>query len=336
MIFTFADENTDFFVLKRKGKSRVIIKDTPKIREEIKNAVSFGLDVTVYAEPNTYDKAFELTDFCGKIKYAEKEIKYTGVQDLECLKRHLGDAFCLISGIMIPMPHTVNPIYNAEMEKLCSFGADCDEFLYELFDSERKISRIRSWYYENLEKYVINNYMEPQKRLLLKLGKRTIFDIGKMDMQYDLAERMINPISLSKKGFSLGIKSGRSYVSYSRKVRGKGKPILVVNPTRGVMERYVRGEVKGKQNRLETPALVAATEGEYLCEMLERCGYSYHIADEFFFGGRKRFTDYESILVSDGCLFTESEERHIKDLEKSGIKINPTDLLRELARKGEE
>lgn len=282
-----------------------------------------------------------LCQHAGKIATQNGEIRYVSTKDL---KGALQDD---VRGFIVPVPEISGPIWNKSLAKLCKVDVENTEILYQLFDEEIEISSVRSWYYTNLSKYILRTYILPIERFCKSIGKEIIFDLGNIEMQYDLMRNMINPDMLKKSGLSLLIHksgnvekelgfSGEDFVINGERIEQVTKTdakILLIKPTRGVMERFIQGEIKSRPNRLETPALSSAVESTYYCDMLAEAGYEFDVTDEFHLP--KDLKKYENILICKSCLFTEREKKKIDKLGKYGVKINDRDLICKLMQKGE-
>ncbi len=282
-----------------------------------------------------------LCQHAGKIATQNGEIRYVSTKDV---KGALQDD---IKGFIVPVPEISGPIWNSRIAKMCKIDEENNEILYELFDDEIEISSVRSWYYTNLAKYILRTYMLPLKRFCKSIGKEIIFDLGDIEMQYDLMRNMINPDMLKKAGLSLLVHksenvekelgfSGEDFVvvgdSIERVTKADAK-ILLIKPARGIMERFIQGEIKNRPNRLETPALSSAVESTYYCDMLAEAGYAFDVTDEIHLP--KDLKKYENILICKSCLFAEKEKKKIDKLQKYGVKINDNELICKLMQKGE-
>ena len=282
-----------------------------------------------------------LCQHAGKIATQNGEIRYVSTKDL---KGALQDD---VTGFIVPVPEISGPIWNKSLAKLCKVDVENTEILYQLFDEEIEISSVRSWYYTNLSKYILRTYMLPIERFCKSIGKEIIFDLGNIEMQYDLMRNMINPDMLKKSGLSLLVHksgnvekelgfSGEDFVINGDLIEQVTKidaKILLIKPTRGVMERFIQGEIKNRPNRLETPALSSAVESTYYCHMLAEAGYEFDVTDEFHLP--KDLKKYENILICKSCLFTEREKKRIDKLQKHGVNINDNELICNLTQKGE-
>ena len=340
-IFTFADDSTDFGFLNKQGISGVIIKDTEKISENIKKAAACEMNIWVMITSKTEEKTGKLSYHDSGIFTEKGKITYVSLRNIRILMSKIGSAINEVTGFILPVPLVDGPMLPGSLEK------EMIQDLYCLFDGETKISPMRSWYYTNLEKHIIENYMKPQKELLENRGKSIVFNIGRQDALCYLARRMINPVTLKREEFSVGVEcnttsrvsgveNGDFLIADKGAVRIEALEdvrILLVKPTRGIMERYVQ---QGKPTRLETPALVAEIEGEYYSDMLTRKGYSFRVADEFSFEKEIDFSEYEHILICPSCLFSETGMDVLERLKNTGIKINCQDLISDLAIEGEE
>jgi len=322
-IFTVSDNDTDFRKLKKQGVCVVLSEATKSLGENIKKAASCKLDIWVKVPAKTRNKVQVLVPHAGRISVVEGSVKYVGVKDLKRIIADVGSVIDNVAGFIIPVPQFDGPIWSLRIEKLLKTGLD--EMLYELFDEEKEVSSVRSWYYSNISRYIAEKYMKPQREYLENLGLRAVFRMSEVGTHHIFENVMINPLMSEREGFCVADGDG---IFVDKPKRPK---ILLVKPTRGVMERYIHRQIK--PNRVETPALSAMIEGVYYCDMLARCGYSYDVADEYSFDENGKVGSYKHIIVCESCLFSETE---IRQLKKSGAKINDQKLMSELSIKGEE
>lgn len=307
-----------------------------------------GRDSKILRIPaNTIKPVKVLCQHAGRIATRDGEIRYVSARDLKKLMKDMGSQAENIHGFIVPVPKVSGPVWNNRLAKMS--GEICEDMLYQLFDPDIEKSSIRSWYYETAGKYIMKTYMLPLKRLAKSMEKEIIFDLGNIEMQYDLMKKMINPAMLKKAEISIAVHkngnvekelgfSGRDYVineQFLERTVKKDAKILLITPTRGIMERFCQGEIKKKANRLETPALLSAIEGVYYSDMLEGKGYSFDVTDEFHLPKMSDLKEYENILICKSCLFTEKERKKIDKLQKYGVKINHKDLICDLTQKGE-
>lgn len=285
-----------------------------------------------------------LCQHAGKIVTQNGEVRYVSVKDAKSvLQENVG-------GIIVPVPTISGPLWNARLAKMCRLEEDNNDILYELFDDEIEVSPVRSWYYINLAKYILRTYMLPLKRLCKSMGKELIFDLGCIDMQYDLMKVMINPGLIKRAGISLAVHknggnienelglSGKDFIVNGDKLERVAKneaKMLLIKPMRGVMERFVQGEIKEKPNRFETPALSAGIESVYYCDMMSDAGISFDVVDEICLPKERDLRKYEDILICKSCLFTEKDKKKIDKLQKYGVKVNDGNLIFSLMKKGE-
>lgn len=282
-----------------------------------------------------------LCQHAGKIATQNGEIRYVSTKDL---KGALQDD---VTGFIVPVPKISGPIWNKSLAKLCKVDVENTEILYQLFDEEIEISSVRSWYYTNLSKYILRTYILPIERFCKSIGKEIIFDLGNVEMQYDLMKNAVNPDIMKKAGLSLLVHkngniekelgfSSEDFVISGDSLKRVTKPdakILLIKPIRGMMERFIQGEIKSRPNRLETPALLSGIESTYYCNMLADSGYAFDAADEMHLP--KDLKKYENILICESCLFTEREKKRIDKLQKNGVNINDNELICKLQQKGE-
>lgn len=285
-----------------------------------------------------------LSEQAGKMATRNGEVRYVSPKDLKGAVKNIKGK------VIVPVPEISGPIWNAGLAKMCKMDVENTEILYELFDDETKISSVRPWYYINLAKYILRTYILPLKRFSKAMGCELILDLGNIEMQYDLMKKMITIDVLKKSGLSLLVHkesgnvekelgfSDNDFVMKGNVAEGVTKEdakILLIKPTRGVMERFIQGEIKKRPNRLETPALLSAIESVYYCDMLTKRGHIFNVADETCLKRENDLKRYEHILICKSCLFTEREKKKIDKLRKWGIKINDSELIASLTEKGE-
>lgn len=305
-------------------------------------------ETIVKLSANTVKPIKVLCAHAGRIAIDDGEVRYVGVRELKKLLKDADGFGDKIRGFIVPVPEVNGPVWNDRLARM--LGQDYDEILYELFDQELEISHLRSWYYETVGKYILKSYMLPLKKFTESIGKEIIFDLDGIEMEYDLMKKMINPALLKKAGISMAVHkesreapkelgfSDKDYVisgDYLVKEKNNNAKVLLIKPTRGIMERFVQGEIKSRPNRLETPALLAAIESVYYSDMLTEKGYSFDTTDEARLPKMSDFSKYENILICKSCLFTEKERKKIDKLQKYGVKINDKDLICDLTQKGE-
>ena len=306
-------------------------------------------ETIVKLSANTVKPIKVLCAHAGRIAIDDGEVRYVGVRELKKLLKDADGFGDKIRGFIVPVPEVNGPVWNDRLARM--LGQDYDEILYELFDQELEISHLRSWYYETVGKYILKSYMLPLKKFTESIGKEIIFDLDGIEMEYDLMKKMINPALLKKAGISMAVHkesreapkelgfSDKDYVisgDYLVKEKNNNAKVLLIKPTRGIMERFVQGEIKSRPNRLETPALLAAIESVYYSDMLTEKGYSFDTTDEARLPKMSDFSKYENILICKSCLFTEKERKKIDKLQKYGVKINDKDLICDLTQKGED
>ncbi len=290
-----------------------------------------------------------LCGHAGRIAIDDGEVRYASVKELKLLLKNIDSFKDRIRGFIVPVPDVSGPIWNDKLAK--RLGEDCDDILYELFDPEIEKSHLRSWYYETVGNHILRTYMIRLKKFADSIGKEVIFDLGTVEMQYDLMKKMIIPGLLKKAGISMAVRkesgniekelgfSDKDFIiseGFLTKVEKDDAKILLIKPTRGVMERFMQGEIKRKPNRLETPALLAGIEGVYYSDMLTEKGYSFDVTDEIRLPKLSDFAKYENVIICKSCLFTEKETKKIGRLQKYGVKINDKDLICDLTQKGED
>lgn len=308
-----------------------------------------GADKTMMLlSANTVKPVKVLYPHAGRLGTDDGEIRYVSVRNVKKLLKDMR-SFKDVEGFVVPVPEMSAPIWNDKLER--GLGQYCDNVLYELFDQDIEKSSVRSWYYETLTRYIINTYLRPLIRFFKSIDKEVIFDLGRAGMQYDLMKKMICPDLIRKSGISvavhkesgniekeLGLGNCGFVISGDEIARVEGSDnakILLIKPTRGIMERYCQGEIRNKANRLETPALLAGIESVYYCDRLLEKGYSFDVVDENRMPKISDLVKYENILICNSCLFTEKETKKIDKLHKIGVKINDRDLICDIMEKGE-
>ena len=292
---------------------------------------------------NTVKSVQVLCRYAGRISTENDYVRYAGIKDLKPLLKEG------IDGFILPVPKINSLIWDTKIARMCKME-EPDDILGELFDSDVEISSVRSWYYINLSKYILRTYILPVKRFCKREGKELIYDLGNIEMEYDLMKTGINPAMLKKAGISLlvhkvygnaekeiGLSDADFIMDGDCAYRDTkyNADILLIKPTRGVMERFVQGEIKNRVNRLETSALSAAMESVYYCDMLTKKGHIFDVADEMHLPKESELRKYEHILICKSCLFTEKEKKKIEKIQKYGVKINDSELIFSLMEEGE-
>lgn len=307
----------------------------------MRNKADADLNNMIMLSANMVKTVPVLCQHAGKIAIESGKVQYVSIKDVKSVVKD--DT----RGFIVSVPKIDGPIWNKTLAKMCKLDAENVEILYQLFDDEQEVSAIRSWYYTNLSKYIVRTYMLPLKRFCKSVEKEIIFDLGNVEMQYDLMKNAVNPDIMKKAGLSLLVHkngniekelgfSSEDFVISGDSLKRVTKPdakILLIKPIRGMMERFIQGEIKSRPNRLETPALLSGIESTYYCNMLADSGYAFDAADEMHLP--KDLKKYENILICESCLFTEREKKKIDKLGKYGVKINDRDLICKLMQKGE-
>ncbi len=364
----FTDEKySDFKNLKNKGFTGVIFEYGENIEEKILLAATSGLEIWILLSRKESIPFSHLLNIGGRMSIEEENV-YAVMPELigEYLSK-LDECAEKVTGVIIPLPDVRGIIWSDSLEDECErLEIDKNECLVDLFVEENIESAYRSWYYERAEKIIINEFLLPVKKCAETYGKRVSFDIGKIETQYDLAEKFVNPFRLVEEGLSLSMRWGKENSSEAKAMvlsmsdeslnilaeecfdeslenKTSEENILLIKPSRGVMERYVRR--KKKKYRTETPAIVAAMDGTYYTSMLFEKGFNFNQTDEF--GVEKYGTvedgkiklgdrEYNRILICDSCRFSDKGMEILTNAEKSGVKINDKDLMSILWSEAEE
>lgn len=346
--FTFADINTNFPKLTKEGITGAILSDNEQLVETVKACKDFGIEVIIRLTPDKSNPIKMILPDGERTAFSDKIIRSVSLRGIKNVLNKLGNSERAVSGFIIPVPEINFPVWSNALERMCRFETQYNDILYELFSDETEVSNVRLWYCENVQKYIMKRYMLPQKNFLESIGKRAIFDIGKAEIQYDFKRRMINPLILKEKGYSLGfhplgateemgLECGDllMYNDYCEQIEDKvDREILMVKPARGVMQRYVWDEPE--DSLVETPSRILAFESVYYCDMLRRSGYAFDVCDEYSFKKAEAFKKYKHILICPSCLFLKRELKVIEQLKGAGITVNNEKLLTELSQKGEE
>lgn len=349
--FVFLSEERDFASVKREGTSGIFMKMPLKSAEEVKNAAECGLKVWIVADCSVETEVEYLTDFAGRVKPEPGRCRIVTRDSFEKLIAKSVSILEYVEGFIIPAPVFDMPVWD---DSLGSY-----EDLYVLFDEYTEISPVRSWYYERAGQYIVSRYFAPVYALAKKVGKKISFDVGPGAIQYDFAKRMINPIRLINEGFSVvfreesaeiaaiaGLSRNGSFIINEEAAAGvritheiSGGKILLIIPTRGIMERYAVPQKK-MSVRPETPATVAAAEGVYYCDKLFRKGYMFTAVNEFVLensayceNGKLVISGerFDIALVCGACLFSEKGRDILNEAQNAGVRVNDGGLIAHLA-----
>jgi len=323
-----SEKHTDFQLLKIEGEDKTFIR--------------------LWADTKKSVQA--LCQHAGKIAVESREVSYTSVKDV---KRFIKDNEAIhkkSNGYIFSVPKISVPVWDTRLAKMCKMDEEDAEMLYELFDEEIEISSVRSWYYTNMAKYILKVFICPLTKMCKNMEKEIVFDLGNIEMQYDLMKKIIDPFTLKKAGITLAVHkddgniekelgfSDSDFIIYGDTLKRATKEdarILLVKPARGIMERFIQGEIKERPIRLETPALLSGIESVYYSDMLTEHGYSFDVTDEIHLPKENDLKKYENVLICKSCLFTEKEKKKIDKIQKYGVKINDTELICDLTQKGE-
>lgn len=365
-------KDKDFKALKDSGFTGVVFDYNEDVKKEVTSASECGLEAWISLNKKESIPAGYLSNIGGRLSVETKTADVVTPDVMEEILLGIDSDCCgKIDGFVVPVPDIYGIIWNDSLDEECQkFGIDKNDSLIDLFVEENPVSTYRSWYYERAERLILKEYLIPLKELAESYGKKVSFDIGEMETQYDLAEKMINPFRIVEDGILFTIRSGKGN-SFEAKsmILSLGEDnfniiaedcdllkeflnentcdnkadILLIKPSRGVMERYIRRR-KAKY-RTETSALIAATDGTYYTNMLFEKGFSFHSTDEFGIekhgvgkDGKFEFKgrEYGKILICDSCRFSDKGMEVLKNAEKSGVRINDEGLIRALQSDLEE
>lgn len=377
LFFGLAKDNTEFEIVKISGFSGVLLDMTENLKQNIKKASESGLCVWIKVNSTENMQITCLENIGGKASEVDGEINFVSTDFLDRLLEGLGDeGFSLIDGIIVPAPSISGVIWNDVISEECEkCGYDIYDGKTEILDEEKVESVFRAYYYEAAEKYILSEFLMPVQNRATELGVKLCFDIGAMEIQYDLASKMINPFRLKEAGMSVAVTKGRGNNSelsaFFNSFEAEGTDVfitdgsdcmncrpdiivspclcktsqkscdadvLLVKPTRGVVERYIR---KRSRLRLENPAIVAALDGTYYADMLFEKSVDFVSTDEaglekygaskngkFLFRGKK----YSQLLICDSCKFFENGIGIIRKAESDGVLINDKALINAITK----
>ncbi len=382
LFFGLAKDNTDFRIVKEIGFSGVLLDMTANLKKNILAADREGLAVWVKVNETEKKEITCIENIGGRATETNGEIYVVTEKFLDNMCSLIGDvSFSQIEGFVVPVPEFSGTLWNDTIEKECEkYGYDIYDGRMELFDEEKIESTFRAHYYEAVEKYVLSKYLIPVKTWASTLGKKVSFNIGTMQTQYDLAVKMINPFRLAEEGLSVAVtksvgndfetaamlnsfgkESENLFLSdggdcdiFSASIIVSSSPfrcdnkncdadILLVKPSRGVMERYIWK--RSKSVRVESPALIAAMDAMYYTDMLYEKGIGFTSTDEFgiekygdskkgffVFKGKK----YNQVLICDSCRFSDKGIKILSKAEKDGVLINDKTLTDAILEDWEE
>ncbi|MBO5059650.1 MAG: hypothetical protein J6C82_01885 [Clostridia bacterium] len=364
-IFAFSGDDSDISALLGKGFCGALMSMQDISDENVRKVKACGLEVWIYADAQEVGAEYLCCE-AGRVSSYDGMGKVANVETLERLESEIGDIlFDEVVGFVVPLPYFDAPIWNDELNEMCGFSYEAYELLFALFDSDTEISPVRSWYYERAESYIISKYVLPLSAWAKEKGKKISFDIGKTESEFDFPLRMISPIRYPEAGLSLTVRGHCStemsaLFSTFSEIDGifaaenieedadfsdiGTAELLLIKPTRGVMERYAR-ETRKMKCRMETPAVVAAAEYAYYCNMLYKKGIAFDVADEFSIERMGKAEDgvltfdgrgYRNILLCDSCIFSKNAIEILKNAQANGVCINDEALIKFLDSEPEE
>lgn len=287
----------------------------------------------------------------GKISISEGKISTVTPSMIEEVNA-LGD----FDGLIVPLPISQELLWNEEAGAAVQGLGE----LEDIFNRDIAESCIRTFYYEEVEKHLISEYITPLCEKAADLGKRISFFVGDGEIQYDFLP-VINPIRLIMEGISLtfGTCSAETALMCTLRedcfimrenelfcvdsAREEGS-VLLITPVRSCRDKYIFGEKRNKMRR-ETPALCAAFEGTVYCERLLAAGVAFDIIDEYTLekyavikDGKvvMSFGTYKSILVCPACAFCGKCEDPVRTAANAGILINQRDLIEKIQNENTE
>lgn len=341
-------DDTDFIAAKNMGFDGVVIDFSDDTEERIKRAKDAGLEVFISVSETEAVECKYLENIGGRFSEKSGFAQVVTVEHLDKLLSGVSKELNkIIDGFILPTPEFSGLIYACESE----YELSCEQFL-ELFVDETIISSVRSWYYENIEKIIMNDYLLPLVKWADKNGKNISFNIGKPEIQCDLAGNMINPFRLQENGISVAAYAGNAETdsflcSLKDSIailedlnikKNETADILLIKPSRGIMERYVYRKRSGAM-RKETPAVLAATEARFYEDMLYEKDLAFNVTDEFaiekFASSKKgklylNGNQYSQVLICDSCSFSDEGIKILKSALRKGVCINNealTDVL---------
>lgn len=292
-----------------------------------------------------------MQEMAGRVQNAKGILRAATCRSFGKMLESMGESLQYIDGFILPSPELSEALWRKEFDKFF-----VERELFEIFDQDVKNSRVRIFYYEAVERYLVTNYIEPVYAMAEEAGKQISFDMGDGEIQYDFTLG-INPIRLACKGISVTFcKASIENEAVCRLCRencfiietnelikantseGFGK-VLLIKPVRGCRARYVYSSKKHNV-RLETPALEASMEGTYYCDMLTERNMDFLAVDEYIFenlacisnGKITLFSqEFEDVIVCEGCMFEKMFGNVLGIAEKSGISVNSAELLKKLS-----
>ena len=367
-----ADSKEVFFgKLKSSGFSGVILKVSDSLAEQVGFAQKYELEVWIKCEngENAEYGCAVLDDF--RVVAEKSVFKTVTAEMLDKIRNSLPNAaFEYITGIISPLPAITKPYMSDALadEYQKSFGSDIFEYIKILFDEEEETSSFRSWYFTHAFELIFDETAAPLKEWCESRGKKfSAFagDIGgihplnygiflEMLHEHNLSVSFAYPKSCEYPVAASGFKNGGFVFAETddlpqkadyenivcERICGKAaKPvnpdILLVIPSRGVMERFVFKKKRLKYN-IESPAGEAAAEGMYYADMLYEKGFDFGAADEFTIeksGGVEngKFLlfgrEYGQIIVCRSCAFSDSGIELLNKAYENGVCINNSGLL---------
>lgn len=278
--------------------------------------------------------ALNLVEFAGRWDTEPGNIRVVTCESFENMLRNMDSDIESVSGFILPIPKLSGLLWQEDFENVLD---DIGE-IYDIFDEYVPQSSVRSRYFEMLEDYIITKYMYPVQSFAKKIGKSISFDMGAGVIQYDFMP-VINPVRLAYEGFSLTFEKSSPEIDAIGGLtdRSKGN-ILLIKPVRGCRRQYVYTGEK-RRVRMETLALCTSFEGTFYCERLTKYGINFTAVDEYWFENSAyvkegkiclNFAEYEKIILCKGCFFSEKGENILAEADKSGVLINPGEIMQKL------
>ncbi|MDD6214382.1 MAG: hypothetical protein PUB42_04285 [Firmicutes bacterium] len=367
-----ADSKEVFFdKLKSNGFSGVVLKVSDNLAEQIGFASKYELEAWIKCE-NSETAEYSCAMIDGfRVDFGETSFKTVTSAMLEKIKDSLSKTdFEYITGIISPLPTITKPYINYSLaEKYrSSFGSDFFEYIKILFDEEEGLNSFRSWYFTNAFELIFDELVRPIKVWCDSYGKKfSAFaeDVGgihpinygiflEMIYEHNVSVSFLYPKSCEYPIAASGFKSGgfvfaetddllqKAYYEniVCERISGKeaapvNPDILLIIPSRGVMERFVFKNKRLKYN-IESPAGESAAEGMYYADMLYEKGFDFGAADEFTIeklGSVKngKFLlfgrEYGQIIVCRSCTFSDSGIELLNKAYETGVCINNSGLL---------
>lgn len=183
-----------FSRLKNSDCCGVILKMSPELPHQLNAAMEAELSVWISVPELEQAECEYICAKNGIVKKIPGFICFAGIETIEKVHNMLSaEQFKYIDGFVVCTPSMSGLLwtkaFDDEFKK--SFSMNIDDAYAEMFDEEKTISPIRSWYYDHYEQYIFERLILPVADCIKKMDKRVVCNVGKSDMQYQFARNGI-------------------------------------------------------------------------------------------------------------------------------------------------